>query len=107
MASKRSTRKKASAPDAGQYDTRMIQRGARLRRSAFFDATLAAGCQSYTVYNHMLLPSYYDDPEKEYWHLLEHAALWDAGVERQTEVSGPAAFAFAQLLTPRHPSGGA
>src|SRR6059036_489354 len=79
----------------------MIQRGARLRRSPFFDATLAAGCKSYTVYNHTLLPSFYDDPEAEYGHLLEHAALWDVAVERQVEVSGPDAFDFAQLLTPR------
>ena len=84
-----------------RYDTRMIRRGARLRRSPFFDATLAAGCRSYTVYNHTLLPSTYDGPEAEYGHLLEHAALWDVAVERQVEVSGPDAFDFAQLLTPR------
>ncbi len=101
MASRKAARRKAGASGPRRYDTRMIQRGARLRRSPFFDATLAAGCRSYTVYNHTLLPSYYDDPEAEYWHLLEHAALWDVAVERQVEVSGPDAFEFAQLLTPR------
>lgn len=83
------------------FDMRAIQRGARLRRSPYFEATQKYGCRSYTVYNHTFLPSYYDDPETEYWHLLEHVALWDVGVERQVEVSGPDGFAFAQLLTPR------
>ena len=83
------------------FDMSFIQRGARLRRSPYFEATQRAGCQSYTVYNHTLLPSYYDDPVVEYWHLLNHAALWDVGVERQVEIAGPDAFAFASLLTPR------
>lgn len=83
------------------FDTGLIQRGARLRRSPYFEATQKSGCKAYTVYNHTLLPSCYDDPEKEYWHLLEHAALWDVGVERQVEVSGPDGFAFAQMITPR------
>ncbi len=79
----------------------LIQRGARLRRSPFFDSTLKAGCKSYTVYNHTFLPSYYDDPVKEYWHLLKHVALWDVAVERNVEIRGPDGFAFMQLLTPR------
>jgi len=79
----------------------LIQRGARLRRSPFFEATLRAGCRAYTVYNHMFLPSYYDDPEAEYRHLLEHVTLWDVAVERQVEIAGPDAFALASLLTPR------
>ena len=83
------------------FDPRVIQRGARLRRSPYFEATQRSGCRAYTVYNHTLLPSHYDDAEAEYWHLLEHVALWDVGVERQVEVSGPDGFAFAQLITPR------
>jgi len=80
---------------------RLIQRGARLRRSPFFESTLRAGCKSYTVYNHTFLPSYYDDPVKEYWHLLKHVALWDVAVERNVEIRGPDGFEFMQLLTPR------
>src|SRR3989442_343978 len=100
MAAKRSSRKKPGRrPKA--YDMRLIQRGARLRRSPFFDATLDAGCKSYTVYNHTFLPSFYDDPVKEYWHLLEHVALWDVAVERNVEIAGPDGFEFMQLLTPR------
>lgn len=80
----------------------LIQRGARLRRSPFFESTLRAGCRSYTVYNHTFLPSYYDDPVNEYWHLLEHVALWDVAVERNVEIRGPDGFEFMQLLTPRN-----
>ncbi|MGA2136327.1 MAG: glycine cleavage T C-terminal barrel domain-containing protein [Bryobacteraceae bacterium] len=83
------------------FDMRLIQRGARLRRSPFFEATLRAGCRAYTVYNHMFLPSYYDDPVNEYWHLLNEVTLWDVSVERQTEITGPDAFRFTSLLTPR------
>ncbi|HTE03027.1 MAG TPA: glycine cleavage T C-terminal barrel domain-containing protein [bacterium] len=83
------------------FDMRLIQRGARLRRSPYFEATQRYGCRAYTVYNHMFLPSCYDDPVAEYWHLLEHVTLWDVSVERQVEVTGPDAFRFTQLLTPR------
>jgi len=79
----------------------LIQRGARLRRSPFFDKTREAGCKAYTVYNHTFLPSYYTDPVTEYWHLLKHVALWDVSVERNVEISGPDGFEFMQLLTPR------
>ena len=80
---------------------RLIQRGARLRRSPFFEATRRHGCRAYTVYNHTFLPSYYDDPVMEYWHLIEQVAIWDVGVERQVEISGPDALTLAQRLTPR------
>ena len=84
MAAQKRTRKKAarkpSAPQRKLYDMDLIQRGARLRRSPFFEKTWEAGCKAYTVYNHTFLPSYYDDPVKEYWHLLKHVALWDVAV---------------------------
>ena len=83
------------------FDPGLIQRGARLRRSPFFEATLKAGCKAYTVYNHMLLPSRYDDYVKEYWHLLRHVAIWDVSVERNVEIGGSDGFEFMQLLTPR------
>lgn len=83
------------------FDMRLIQRGARLRRSPYFEATQRYGCRAYTVYNHMFLPSYYDDPVAEYWHLLEHVALWDVSVERQVEITGPDASRLVDLLTPR------
>ena len=83
------------------FDMAKIQRGARLRRSPFFNATLEGGCRNYTVYNHMLLPTAYDDLEKEYWKLLNDVTVWDVSVERQVEITGPDGFAFTNLLTPR------
>ncbi len=83
------------------FDMRLIQQGARLRRSPYFEATQNYGCRAYTVYNHTFLPGYYDDPINEYWHLLNHVAIWDVGVERQVEITGPDADTFAELVTPR------
>ena len=83
------------------FDMKLIQRGARLRRSPFFEATLKYGAQRYTVYNHMYLPTCYDDLEAEYWKLLNGVAVWDVSVERQVEISGPDAFTLTNMLTPR------
>ncbi len=83
------------------FDMSKVQRGARLRRSPFFDATLRHGCHGYTVYNHMFLPIGYDDLEKEYSALLNGVTVWDVSVERQVEIKGKDGFAFMNLLTPR------
>ncbi len=83
------------------FDMSLVQRGARLRRSPFFEATQRYGPRGFTVYNHTLFPICFDDLEAEYWHLLRHVTLWDVAVERNLEVSGPDGFRFAQLLTCR------
>ena len=83
------------------FDMSQVQRGARLRRSPFFEATQRYGPRGFTVYNHTLFPTHYDDFEKEYWHLLAHVTLWDVAVERNVEVTGPDGVRFAQLLTCR------
>ncbi len=83
------------------FDMSLVQRGARLRRSPFYEAEQAYGPRGYTVYNHMLFPTNYDDFEAEYWHLLNHVTLWDVAVERNLEIQGRDGFRFAQLLTPR------
>ena len=83
------------------FDMSLVQRGARLRRSPFYEAEQRYGPLGYTVYNHMLFPIRYDEFEAEYWHLLNHVTLWDVAVERCLEVSGPDGFKFAQLMTPR------
>jgi aminomethyltransferase len=83
------------------FDMSLVQRGARLRRSPFFDATQRWGATAYTVYNHMLFPICFGDLEEEYWHLINHVTLWDVAVERQVEITGPDAFAFTNMLTPR------
>jgi glycine cleavage system aminomethyltransferase T len=71
------------------------------RKSPYWQRTVEAGCTSWDLYNHMLIPTLYDDDEKEYRHLLEHVTLWDVAVERQVEITGTDAARFAQLLTCR------
>ena len=71
------------------------------KKSPYFQRTVEAGCTSWDLYNHMLIPTLYDDDVKEYWHLLNHVSLWDVAVERQVEIAGPDAARFTQLLTPR------
>jgi glycine cleavage system aminomethyltransferase T len=71
------------------------------KKSPYFQRTVEAGCTSWDLYNHMLIPTLYDDDVKEYWHLLNHVTLWDVAVERQVEITGPDAARFTQLLTPR------
>jgi aminomethyltransferase len=71
------------------------------RRSPYWQRTVEAGCTSWDLYNHMLIPTLYDDDEREYWHLVEHVGLWDVAVERQVEITGPDAARFTQLLTCR------
>jgi aminomethyltransferase len=83
------------------FDMALVQRGARLRRTPFFEATQHHGAKGYTVYNHMLFPIQFDDLEAEYWKLVNEVTLWDVGVERQIQITGPDAFEFTNLLTPR------
>ena len=83
------------------FDMSLVQRGARLRRTPYFEATQRYGARGYTVYNHMLFPICFADLEEEYWHLINHVTLWDVSVERQVEITGPDAFEFTNRLTPR------
>jgi glycine cleavage system aminomethyltransferase T len=83
------------------FDMSLVQRGARLRRTPFFEATQRYGARGYTVYNHTLFPICFADLEEEYWHLINHVTLWDVAVERQVEITGPDAFEFTNRLTPR------
>ena len=71
------------------------------RKSPFFEATLRWGCRAYDVYNHMYLPAYYDDLVSEYWALVNDVTLWDVGVERVMQISGPDGFALTNMLTCR------
>jgi glycine cleavage system T protein len=88
-----------SMPNA--FDMSVVQRGARLKRSPYFDCTLRHGCRGYTVYNHMFLPIRYADLEQEYWKLLNDVTMWDVSVERNLEIAGPDGYRFMELITPR------
>jgi glycine cleavage system aminomethyltransferase T len=83
------------------FDMRLVQRGARNRRTPYHDAVQAYGPQGYTVYNHMYFPIRFDSFEAEFQALLNDVTLWDVSVERCLEISGPDGFRFAQLLTCR------
>jgi glycine cleavage system aminomethyltransferase T len=73
----------------------------RLRPSPFYEAAVADGMESASVYNRMILPMSYGDREAEYWRLINGVSMWDVGVERQVELKGRDAALLAQMLAPR------
>ena len=84
-----------------EFDMGLVQRGARNRRTPYYEATQRYGPQGFTVYNHMYFPIRFDTFEAEFDALLNAVTIWDVSVERCLEISGPDGFRFAQLLTPR------
>ena len=73
----------------------------RLRRTPFSRRVEAAGAAAYTVYNHMLLASFFRSVEEDYAHLKRAVQVWDVSCERQVEIVGPDALRLVQLMTPR------
>jgi glycine cleavage system aminomethyltransferase T len=86
---------------AEPFDMSLVQRGARNRRTPYYEATQRYGPKGFTVYNHMYFPIRFDEFETEFEALLNDVTLWDVSVERCLEISGPDGFRFAQLMTPR------
>ena len=88
--------------DAERYLTEAtFYTGPWYRRSPYFEATVRAGCKQWDVYNHCLLPGYYDDPNKEYELLINGVVVWDVGAEWTIEVSGPDADRLIDMITCR------
>ena len=75
--------------------------GTQIRKSPYFDATVKWGATGFSVYNHMYIPRDFGSPEQNFWNLIEKSILCDVAVERQVEITGPDAYKFIQLLTPR------
>ena len=75
--------------------------GTQIRKSPYFDATVKWGATGFSVYNHMYIPRDFGNPEQNFWNLIEKSILCDVAVERQVEITGPDAYKFIQLLTPR------
>ena len=75
--------------------------GTQIRKSPYFDSTVKWGATGFSVYNHMYIPRDFGNPEKNFWNLIEKSILCDVAVERQVEITGPDAYKFIQLLTPR------
>ncbi|WP_435258469.1 glycine cleavage T C-terminal barrel domain-containing protein [Thioclava sp. FR2] len=78
-----------------------FQPNTRIRPSPFFQAAVADGLKMANVYNRMVMPTSYGDPEGEYWRLINGVSQWDVGVERQIQLKGPDAGKLAQILSPR------
>jgi aminomethyltransferase len=79
--------------------------GCNVRKSPYFDATVADGVRAFSVYNHMFAPSHFGNPEAEYRALLEKVVMWDVACERQVELAGPDAERLMRYLTPRDIAG--
>ena len=75
--------------------------GTQIRKSPYFDATVRWGATGFSVYNHMYIPRDFGSPEQNFWNLVNGAILCDVAVERQVEITGPDAYQFIHLLTPR------
>ncbi len=75
--------------------------GTQIRKSPYFDATVKWGATGFSVYNHMYIPRDFGNPEQNFWNLIKKSILCDVAVERQVEITGPDAYKFIQLLTPR------
>ncbi|MDC0585552.1 glycine cleavage system protein T [Candidatus Pelagibacter sp.] len=75
--------------------------GTQIRKSPYFNSTVKWGATGFSVYNHMYIPRDFGSPEQNFWNLIEKSILCDVAVERQVEITGPDAYKFTQLLTPR------
>lgn len=73
----------------------------RIRLTPFTERVEACHVTSYTVYNHMLLPSIFVSLEDDYHHLKAHVQLWDVSAQRQVEISGPEARRLVVMLSAR------
>ncbi|RRH93639.1 glycine cleavage system protein T [Mesorhizobium tamadayense] len=72
------------------------------RRTPYWQKTVDAECQEWTVYNNMHFPTIYSRmPYEDYAALVEDVTLWDVGLERQTQIKGPDALAFFDYLSCR------
>jgi glycine cleavage system aminomethyltransferase T len=103
FAVRKRTQEVAADPGFGNAEHGMFsfQPNTRIRPSPFFEAAVADGLKTANVYNRMIMPTSYGDPEGEYWRLMNGVSQWDVGVERQIQLQGPDAARLAQILATR------
>ena len=77
----------------------------RLRATPFTSRILGDGAKAFSVYNHTLIPTEFQELETQYWHLCKAVQVWDVGCERQVSLRGPDADRLVQWMTPRDISG--
>ena len=82
-----------------------ISKNRRVKITPYTSRLESYGVGGYTVYNHMLLPTYFKSLEDEYFHLKKDVQLWDVSVQKQIEVSGSDSNKLVQLMTCRDLSG--
>jgi len=75
--------------------------GSNIRKSPYFDATVNAGVQAFSVYNHMYIPAHFGNPAAEYERLINGVAMWDVGAQRQVELRGADAAKLVNYLVAR------
>ena len=78
-----------------------ITKNRRLRSTPFTSRIEKQGLKSYSVYNHMFLPTVFKSLEEDYLHLKEHVQIWDVSVQREIEFSGEDSSKLVQLMTCR------
>jgi len=78
-----------------------LSKSRRVRSTPFTKKIEEQGVKSYTVYNHMLLPTSFSNVDDEYLHLKKDVQLWDVSVQREIEISGKDAHQLVQLMTCR------
>ena len=72
----------------------------RLRSTPYTERAMAYK-PTYTIYNHMLLPSAYGSLEEDARHLKTAVQVWDVAAQRQVEIVGRDAKKLVTMLTPR------
>lgn len=73
----------------------------RVRKTPFTPGVEAHGVKGYTVYNHMLLPTFFESVAADCAHLKKHVQVWDVSVERQVSLKGPDALRLMRMISPR------
>jgi len=73
-----------------------------VRRSPYWEGSVAAGAVEFMAYNRTTFPMIYDrTPYEDYVALTQRVTMWDVGCERQAQIKGPDALAFADYLVAR------
>ena len=78
-----------------------ISKARRTRDTPYTNRIEKQGLTSYTVYNHMLLPTGFGLLEESYFHLKEHVQIWDVSSERQVQITGKDSAKLVQKMTCR------
>ncbi len=73
----------------------------RTRLTPFSQKVENAGAKSYTIYNHMRIPTVFQGLEEDYHHLKKYVQVWDVSAQRQVQIQGKDAAVLVQKMTPR------